>query len=123
MVNIVASVMVYTPIGPIYHALLTIPSVTLTSILTCRVYRRTRLGAMRGHRDLTLPTLNPLGPSGNLTIPLSVVEFSSESSGAARSGDGSDSTADKSDKLGTPSKANTLSSPHDTSTVPAPDVA
>jgi hypothetical protein len=127
MVNIVASLIVHFPVGPVYHALLTIPSVTLTSILTCRVYRRTRLGVVRGHRELTLPTLNPLGPRGNLAIPLSVLQFSSESSGEARSGDGSNSATDKSVTLGTPSKTNTLNfltgTSHDTGTGSAPDIA
>ena len=119
MVNIFASLMVYFPIHPAYHTLLTNPSVTLTSILTCRVYRRTRLGVRRGQTDLdlTLPTLNPLRPSGNLTIPLSVVQFRTESSSEVRSGDGSDFTANKN---GTASKASTLSfssgTLHDTST-------
>jgi hypothetical protein len=116
VVNIFASMIMYLPVGPIYHGLLTVPSVTLTSILACRVYRRTRLGVIRGHGELTLPTLNPVGPSGNLPIPFSVVQFATESSGEVRSGDGSDFTADKS---GTASKANTLSfsgTLHDTST-------
>jgi hypothetical protein len=126
MVNIVASLMVYTPVGPVYHwhALLTIPSVTLTSILTCRVYCRTRLGVMQGHRQPSFPTLNPLGPSGNPTIPLSVLQFATESSGEVRSGDGSDSTVDKSETLGTFSKGNTLrfssGTPHDIRTGSAP---
>jgi hypothetical protein len=122
MVNFLASLMVFFPIHPAYHTLLTIPSATLTSILTCRVYRRTRLGVIRGPTDLdlTLPTLNPPRPSGNPTVPLSVVQFRTESSSGVRSGDGSDSLANKSETLGTPTKANTLSlssgAPHDTNT-------
>jgi hypothetical protein len=53
---------------------------------------------MQSHNDLTLPTVNPLR---DLTVPLSVVQFSTESNSVARSGDGSESTADKGDTPGT----------------------
>jgi hypothetical protein len=110
-------------IPPQYHDLLAMPSATLTSILACRVYRRTRLGVMQSHSDLTFPTVNTIGLMANPAIPFSVVQFATESSGAARSGDGSESTTDKSETLGRPSKANTLSfssgTPHDISTASA----
>jgi hypothetical protein len=96
ILNILAMLLGLVPqTNPAYRGLLTLPSVTLTSILTCRVYRRTRLGVLRGHTESTLPTANQLGPSRNLTVPLSVAQFPTESSREARSGDGSDSTADK----------------------------
>jgi hypothetical protein len=96
ILNILAMLLGLIPhLSPAYHGLLTIPSVTLTSILTCRVYRRTRLGILRGHSDPTLPTVNHLGPSRNLTVPLSVAHFSTESSREAHLGDGANSTADK----------------------------
>jgi hypothetical protein len=104
------------PVGPVYHGLFTIPGMTLTSILSCRVYRRTRLEVMRSQSnpDFTLPTVNPLGPGGNITIPLSIVQFAAESngearSGEARSGDGLDCPVDTGETLAIPSKANTLS--------------
>jgi hypothetical protein len=123
--NLLATLLGLIPqLSPVYKGLFTIPSITLTSILTCRVYRRTRFGVMRFHSDLTLPTVYPLGPGGILAIPLSVVQFCTESSGAADSGDGSDSTGDTSATLSTPSKANTLSFLsgilHDSSTDSAP---
>jgi hypothetical protein len=64
LVNIFSSLMLYFPVAPAYHGLLTTPSVTLTSIMACRVYRRTRLGDMPFHSDPTLFTVNTLGPGG-----------------------------------------------------------
>ncbi|KAJ7033475.1 hypothetical protein C8F04DRAFT_1260986 [Mycena alexandri] len=78
--NIVATVMAYVRVSPVYHGFLVIPNVTLTSIMACRVYRNTKLGVTHGNADLTLPTLNTLGPSGN-TIPLRFVHFSGEHTG------------------------------------------
>ncbi|KAJ7691885.1 hypothetical protein B0H17DRAFT_934565, partial [Mycena rosella] len=123
ILNILFTVMGIIPhLSPVYRGLLTVPCVTLTSVLACRVYRRTRLGVMRCDRDLTRPTQNPLGPSGNLTtsIPLSVVQLCTESTESSGAGDGLDSTANEGETLGAPSKANTLSfqsgTPHDIST-------
>jgi hypothetical protein len=96
MANIVATLLVYIPVDPAYHGLTVVPSVTLTSIMACRVYRGTKLGIPRGSGDLSLPTLNP---SGNIAIPLSALRFSADRSGmrpAERSADdGSDTTGDR----------------------------
>ncbi|KAJ7037602.1 hypothetical protein C8F04DRAFT_1091852 [Mycena alexandri] len=96
--NIVATVMIYIPsVSPVYHGFLVVPNVTLTSIMACRVYRNTKLGATRGSRDLTLPTLNPLGPGGS-TIPLSTVQFTGQHTAMSSSHIGendSDSTENK----------------------------
>ncbi|KAJ7023389.1 hypothetical protein C8F04DRAFT_183006 [Mycena alexandri] len=78
--NIVATVMAYVRVTPVYHGFLVIPNVTLTSIMACRVYRNTKLGVTHGNADLTLPTLDALGPSGN-TTPLRFVQFSGEHTG------------------------------------------
>ncbi|KAJ7027324.1 hypothetical protein C8F04DRAFT_1399524 [Mycena alexandri] len=76
--NTVATVMIYVPgVSPLYHSFLIIPNVTLTSIMACRVYRNTKLGVTHGSAELTLPTLNTLGPNGN-TIPPRVVQFSGQ---------------------------------------------
>ncbi|KAJ7033493.1 hypothetical protein C8F04DRAFT_957669 [Mycena alexandri] len=78
--NIVATVMAYVRVTPVYHGFLVIPNVMLTSIMACRVYRNTKLGVTHGDADLMLPTLNTLGPSGN-TIPLQVMQFSGHHTG------------------------------------------
>ncbi|KAJ7140867.1 hypothetical protein C8R44DRAFT_974593 [Mycena epipterygia] len=46
--NIVAPLLIYVTVSPVYHGLMVIPSVTLTSIMACRVYRNTKLGIARG---------------------------------------------------------------------------
>ncbi|KAJ7687176.1 hypothetical protein B0H17DRAFT_939687 [Mycena rosella] len=114
--NVVAILLVYIPtVSPVYHGLLSVPNVTLTSILACRVYRNTKLGIMRGSRELSLPTLNDVGLNGNLTIPLNVVQLSAEHNrmtGSALSegdGDGSDFTGNTSGVLGTSSKTDNSS--------------
>ncbi|KAJ7621847.1 hypothetical protein B0H17DRAFT_1290157 [Mycena rosella] len=114
--NVVATLRVYIlTVSPVYHALMVVPSVALTSIMACRVYRNTKLGIMRGSRELSLPTLNDVGPSGNLTILPSVVQFSAEhnrmmgSTLSEGDGDGSDFTGNKSGALGTSSKADNSS--------------
>ncbi|KAJ7660625.1 hypothetical protein B0H17DRAFT_954025 [Mycena rosella] len=114
--NIVAILLVYIPtVSPVYRGLLSVPNMTLTSIMACRVYRNTILGIMRGSRELSLPTLNDVGPNGNLAIPLSVVQFSTEynqMTGSALSEgnvDGSDFTGNTSGALGTASKADNSS--------------
>ncbi|KAJ6578644.1 hypothetical protein DFH09DRAFT_1030498 [Mycena vulgaris] len=81
---------------PVYHGLLVVPSMTLTSLMACRVYRSSRL-SISGSWELSMPTLNSIGPNGNLTIPLSIVTQHRGMAGSVRSeGDGSDSTGDQS---------------------------
>ncbi|KAJ7719490.1 hypothetical protein B0H16DRAFT_1432714 [Mycena metata] len=104
VINIVATVMIFVPgVSPLYHSFLIIPNVTLTSIMACRVYRNTKLGVTHGSADLTLPTLNTLGPSGN-TIPLRVVQFSGQHTGTTGAphtgGNGSDSTEREESRMG-----------------------
>ncbi|KAJ7660440.1 hypothetical protein B0H17DRAFT_1212621 [Mycena rosella] len=113
--NVVSTLLLYIPTAsPVYHGFLVVPSVTLSSIMACRVYRNTKLGITRGSRELSLPTLN-VGPTRNLTIPFSVVHFSTEHNqmtGSALSesdGDGSDFTGNTSGALGTSSKADNSS--------------
>ncbi|KAJ6578641.1 hypothetical protein DFH09DRAFT_1030497 [Mycena vulgaris] len=74
VMNGVTILLVYIPsVGPpVYHGLLVVPTITLTTLMACRVYRSTRLG-ISGSWELSLPTLNSIGPNGNLTIPLSIV--------------------------------------------------
>ncbi|KAJ7744390.1 hypothetical protein B0H16DRAFT_1422533 [Mycena metata] len=81
--NIVTTVMAYVRVTPIYRGFLVIPNITLTSIMACRIYRHTKLGVTHRSADLTLPTLNTLGASGN-TIPLRVVPFSGQHTGIVR---------------------------------------
>jgi hypothetical protein len=71
--NIITTVMVYAPTSSsLYHGLLVIPNVTLTSMMACRVYRNTMLGLTRGGGEkLSLPTLT----SGHQSIPISGVYF------------------------------------------------
>ncbi|KAJ7622683.1 hypothetical protein B0H17DRAFT_1290103 [Mycena rosella] len=114
--NIVSMLLVYIPtVSPPYRGILVVPSMTLTSIMACRVYRNTKLGITHGSMELSLPTLNDVGPTGNLTIPPSVVQFSPEYNpmkGSALSegnGDGSDFTGNTSGVLGTSSKADNSS--------------
>jgi hypothetical protein len=116
LVNILAALS-YFPISPVYQGLLTTPSATLTSIMACRVYRCTRLRVMPFPSEL--PTVNTLGPGGNLTIPLSDMQFARSTFHTSLNSE-AHSTADESETLGTTSKANTLSfasgTPHDIST-------
>jgi hypothetical protein len=93
MANIVATLLVYMPVGPAYQGLTFIPSVALTSIMACRVYRHTKLGILRGSGDPSLPTLNP---SGNLAIPLSVIRFTPERRGMRPADDETGATGDMS---------------------------
>ncbi|KAJ6527994.1 hypothetical protein DFH09DRAFT_1045624 [Mycena vulgaris] len=91
--NIFTTVMVYVPnANPLYHGLLIIPNVTLTSIMACRVYRHTKLGFTRTGEELVLPTLNPRA-SEHQSIQLSAVDLSPERTAMTRSaGDDSYST-------------------------------
>ncbi|KAJ7626747.1 hypothetical protein B0H17DRAFT_851854, partial [Mycena rosella] len=42
--NVVATLLVYIPTtSPVYHGLLSVPNVTLSSIMACRIYRNTKL--------------------------------------------------------------------------------
>ncbi|KAJ7496551.1 hypothetical protein FB451DRAFT_197892 [Mycena latifolia] len=122
LINIFATLLVYIPgISPVYRGVMVVPSTTLTSIMACRVYRNTKLGITRGTAELALPTLssNAVG-----TIPLSVVQFSTQPNRTTGrwGGDGSGSSGDKDDTLNESSKANnsgflpTLH--HDTGIVP-----
>ncbi|KAJ7811979.1 hypothetical protein B0H13DRAFT_2471789 [Mycena leptocephala] len=110
--NISSTLMVYIPtVSPIYHGLLVVPNVTLTCLMACRVYRNTKLGGtLRGSGDLTLPTLNPPGGSGNQTFPIGIVQFSTQRSGmtslAHFEGDGTDSSGGKGAGLNHTSKTN-----------------
>ncbi|KAJ7657143.1 hypothetical protein B0H17DRAFT_1021288 [Mycena rosella] len=75
--NIVTTLLVYMPgVSAVYHSILVIPNLTLTSIMACRVYRNTKL-IIHHSPELSLPTLNSRDPN----IPLSVVHFSSQRSG------------------------------------------
>ncbi|KAJ7687161.1 hypothetical protein B0H17DRAFT_1013187 [Mycena rosella] len=114
--NVASTLLAYIPtVSPVHHGFLVIPSVTLTSIMACRVYRNTILGIMRGSGELSLPTLNDVGPNGNLNIPLSIMHFSTKhnqmTSSALLEGDsdGSDFTSNTSGALGTSSKADNSS--------------
>ncbi|KAJ7133673.1 hypothetical protein C8R43DRAFT_1022723 [Mycena crocata] len=125
--NIVSTLMVYIPtVSPVYHGLMAVPNVTLTSIMACRVYRNTKLGvAFRSSGELSLPSLNPHG-SGNGAMPLSVVQFSTQRSGMMGSmrseRDGTDSSGGKRAASNLTSKANdssySLNTHHDTGVVP-----
>ena len=69
--NIITTVMAYVPTSsPVYHGLLIIPNVTLTSMMACRVYRNTMLGLTRGGGgdELSLPTLGS-GPGMPASAP------------------------------------------------------
>ncbi|KAJ7660637.1 hypothetical protein B0H17DRAFT_1212453 [Mycena rosella] len=120
--NVTTTLRVYIPtVSPVYRGLLIVPSVTLTSIMACCVYRNTILGIMCGSRELSLLTLNDVEPP-------SIVQFSTEYNqmvGSALSegdGGGSDFTGNKSGALGTSSKTDNLSYSlgvhQDTSVVP-----
>jgi hypothetical protein len=89
--NIVTMVLVYTPTSSsLYHALLVIPNMTLTSMMACRVYRNTMLGLTRGSgKELTLPTL----ASGHQSVQISGVYFAPQRSGTT-AGDVSHSTSE-----------------------------
>jgi hypothetical protein len=89
--NIVTTVLVYAPTSSsLYHGLLVIPNVTLTSMMACRVYRNTMLGLTRGGgMELSLPTL----ASGHQSIQISGVYFSPQRSGTT-AGDVSHSTGE-----------------------------
>ncbi|KAJ7900628.1 hypothetical protein B0H14DRAFT_2556088 [Mycena olivaceomarginata] len=89
--NIVTTVLVYAPTSSsLYHGLLVIPNVTLTSMMACRVYRNTMLGLTRGGgMELSLPTL----ASGHQSIQISGVYFAPQRSGAT-AGDVSHSTGE-----------------------------
>lgn len=63
--------MIYVPgISAVYHSILVIPNVLLTSIMACRVYRNTKLNVHHSP-ELSIPTLNDRDPN----IPLTVVHF------------------------------------------------
>ncbi|KAJ7142691.1 hypothetical protein C8R44DRAFT_658302 [Mycena epipterygia] len=71
--NIATSVMIYTHVGTGYHALLALPNITLTSVLACRVYRRTRLGLTQEQdNDTMLPSLNARR-NNHATLPLNII--------------------------------------------------
>ncbi|KAJ6593122.1 hypothetical protein B0H19DRAFT_1055761 [Mycena capillaripes] len=71
--KIFASLLLYLPGIPLlYHGLLVLPNVTLTSVMACRVYCNSVLG-VRHPPEPTHPTLNR-SVDGN-AIPLSTVQF------------------------------------------------
>ncbi|KAJ7629855.1 hypothetical protein B0H17DRAFT_1284071 [Mycena rosella] len=79
--NIVTTLMMYMPgVSAMYHWILAVPNLTLTSIMACRVDRNTKL-IIHHSPELSLPTLNDQDPN----IPLSIVHFSSQLSGMTRS--------------------------------------
>ncbi|KAJ7030515.1 hypothetical protein C8F04DRAFT_1397784 [Mycena alexandri] len=91
--NIITTVLVYVRLSSsLYHGIMVIPNVTLTSMMACRVYRNTILGLTRGGgKELSLPTL----ANGHQSIQLSGVQFAPRRSGATRStGDVSHSTGE-----------------------------
>ncbi|KAF8171183.1 hypothetical protein K438DRAFT_1982173 [Mycena galopus ATCC 62051] len=91
--NIVTTVLVYVRLSSsLYHGLLVIPNVTLTSMMACRVYRNTVLGRTRiGGERLSLPTL----VSGHQSMQISGVHFTPQLSGMSRTaGDVSQSTGE-----------------------------
>ncbi|KAJ7133676.1 hypothetical protein C8R43DRAFT_1073089 [Mycena crocata] len=70
--NILTASMVYIPgTSPVYHGILSIPNIALTSIMACRVYRHAKL-----HRPadaLSLPMISDYSVATNgFTLPLSV---------------------------------------------------
>ncbi|KAJ7757613.1 hypothetical protein B0H16DRAFT_1314327 [Mycena metata] len=73
VVNIATTVVAYAPVSPVYRSLLVIPSVTITCIMACRVYRNVKLGVTHRNGDFMLPTLN----TGNTILP-TFVQFSAE---------------------------------------------
>ncbi|KAJ7301697.1 hypothetical protein DFH08DRAFT_723986, partial [Mycena albidolilacea] len=89
--NIVTTVLVYAPTSSsLYHGLLVIPNVTLTSMMACRVYRNTMLGLTRGGgMELSLPT----SANGHQSIQISGVYFAPQRSGTT-AGDMSHSTGE-----------------------------
>ncbi|KAJ6533973.1 hypothetical protein DFH09DRAFT_122718 [Mycena vulgaris] len=95
--NCVAILLVHIPnVSPLYHGLMVIPCVTLTSLMACRVYRTTKLGIPPGSWELSLPTLNTVGPSGDHTIPLNAVQFPAQRYAVDSEGNGSEPTGRKS---------------------------
>ncbi|KAJ6533976.1 hypothetical protein DFH09DRAFT_1043572 [Mycena vulgaris] len=94
--NGVAILLVYLPnVSPVYHGVMVIPSVTLTSLMACRVYRTTKLSIPPSSWELSLPTLNTVGPSGDHTIPLNAVQFPAQRYAVDSEGNGSEPTGRK----------------------------
>ncbi|KAJ7652580.1 hypothetical protein B0H17DRAFT_957870, partial [Mycena rosella] len=63
--NVLATLLVYIPtVSPVYHGLLSVPNMTLTSIMACRVYRNTKLGIICGSRDSPYRHSMTLGRTG-----------------------------------------------------------
>ncbi|KAJ7926043.1 hypothetical protein B0H13DRAFT_1097008 [Mycena leptocephala] len=102
--NIITTVMVYAPTSSsLYHGLLVIPNVTLTSMMACRVYRNTMLGITRGGGEkLSLPTLT----SGHQSIPISGVYFAPQRSARTTAGDVSHPTGEPSGAMNFTLKVN-----------------
>ncbi|KAF8171184.1 hypothetical protein K438DRAFT_1982174 [Mycena galopus ATCC 62051] len=102
--NIVTTVLVYVRLSSsLYHGLMVIPNVTLTSMMACRVYRNTMLGLTQsGGEALSLPTL-----ARHQSIQISDVNFTPERSGMTRStGDMSHSTGELSGAVNLTLKVN-----------------
>ncbi|KAJ6533990.1 hypothetical protein DFH09DRAFT_122872 [Mycena vulgaris] len=94
--NCVTILLVYIPstvldADSIYHGVMVLPSMTVLSIMACRVYRNTKLRVS----GLSLPTVNSGGPGRDLTTPLSVVF--AQRHAVDSEGDASEPTGRKSD--------------------------
>ncbi|KAJ7617812.1 hypothetical protein FB45DRAFT_840644 [Roridomyces roridus] len=75
--NLVTVCMVYIPgVSPVYHGMLTVPNIALSSIMACRVYRNTTLRAFH-EPSVSLETISQ---EAMFTIPLSgsVVHFTGQ---------------------------------------------
>ncbi|KAJ7842934.1 hypothetical protein B0H14DRAFT_1020816 [Mycena olivaceomarginata] len=67
--NILTISLVYAPsVSPIYHGVMGIPNVTLTSIMACRVYRNAKLHYVHVPH-LSLPTLSPSRENSAVIVP------------------------------------------------------
>ncbi|KAJ7288728.1 hypothetical protein C8J57DRAFT_1166451 [Mycena rebaudengoi] len=101
--NILTMVLVYVPTNnPLYHGILVIPNVTLTSIMACRVYRSAMLGLARGgSEELSLPMF----AGGHQSIPISGVYFDPQRCGTT-AGDVPHSTGELSGTMNLTLKVN-----------------
>ncbi|KAJ7252385.1 hypothetical protein B0H12DRAFT_1118054 [Mycena haematopus] len=87
LTNLTATLLFYLPrVPPLYHALLVVPNITVTSVMACRVYR-TRIIGPRRPSQLTLPTLNCTSGEGG-TMAMSAVRFRERTDGTGSQMDG-----------------------------------
>ncbi|KAJ3878283.1 hypothetical protein F5051DRAFT_352252, partial [Lentinula edodes] len=55
MANLLTTIMVYAPrVSPVYRSMFSIPTVMLTNVMACYVYRNTKLGLMRDPSTLIM---------------------------------------------------------------------